>query len=197
MGEESDALKVFTKGEQAFFQVLGHMLSANTLKLDQCPITVTTICQLALNEALLFKQPALFADVVLRWKCLFKEFRTHLIRNSPRDVFSAFFKWHTDRIILSEEPAAEDVKEALHKQMLDEEQLLQTSAKSALAGMSEATYALLQKHLPDGVMTIDYIFFTPLKSSELLEAYCIVFEKDVIPMVLKLNYKAIRNQAAI
>lgn len=31
------ARKVFRKGEQAFFQALGHVLSSNTLMLDQCP----------------------------------------------------------------------------------------------------------------------------------------------------------------
>ena len=196
LGEKADALKVFTKGEQAFFQVLGHMFNANTLKLDQCPITIATIRQLVLNEALLLNEPALFADVVLRWKSLFKEFRTNLIRRCP-DIFNAFFKWHTEHITLHKEPNAADVQEILHKLMLEEEQLLETSAQSVLANMAETTYGLLQKHLPNGVLTIDYIFFPGLRSDEILEAYCVVVERDIIPMVCKLNYRAIRAQAAL
>ena len=39
MGMKDEAVKTFTWGEQAFFKVLGHMLSCHTLKLDQ-PATI-------------------------------------------------------------------------------------------------------------------------------------------------------------
>ena len=68
---KEDALAVFKKGEQAFFQVLGHMLGSNTLSLDQCPATIAPMRQLVLSEASFLNDDRLFADVVLRWKCLF------------------------------------------------------------------------------------------------------------------------------
>lgn len=197
LGEEDDALKVFTKGEQAFFEVLGQMLSSNTLKLDQCAATIAPIRQLVLSEASLLKEPGLFPNVILRWKCLFKQLRTHLIRSSSGEVFSAFFQWYTKQMASSKATIAEDLQAALLKQMQEEEQLLQTSAKSTLAGMAKTTYALMQNHLPDGVVTIDYIFFATLKKNPLLEAYCVIFESDTVPIVCKLDYKAIRNQAAL
>ena len=194
LGEEDDALKVYTKGEQAFFRVLGHMLSGNSLTLDHCPATITTFRQLVLNMALQLNQPGLLADAILRWKCLFKEFRTNLIRNSQTDVFRPFFKWYAERSMQCD---AEEIRESLHQQMLEEEKLLRTSATAVLADMAQATHKLLQKHLPEGVIAIDYIFFAPLKEDRLLEAYCVVFERDTAPMVCELNYKAIRNQAAL
>ena len=54
------ALKVFRKGEQAFFQVLGHMLSSNMLMLDQCPATLAPMRQRVLCEASTLKEHELF-----------------------------------------------------------------------------------------------------------------------------------------
>lgn len=194
---EDSALKVFKKGEQAFFQVLGHMLSSSTLKLDQCPAMIAPMRQLVLCEASLLKERGLLADVILRWKCFFKELRKCLIRHSSGGVFSAFYQWYTKQLVIPEAATAEDVEAALLKQMQEEELLLQTFAESTLAEMAKSSYSILQKHLADGVLAIDYIFFAPLKTNPLLEAYCIIFESGTVPVVCKLDYKAIHNQAAL
>lgn len=192
------ALRMFRKGEQAFFQVLGHMLSSNTLMLDQCPATLAPMRQRVLCEASILKEHELFADVVLRWKCLFKEFRSQLIRQNSGEVFGAFFQWHmmceTSQKAASDEGAAQA---ALLGQMQREEALLRTSAKSILADMSETSYKDLQKGLVDGTLIVDYIFFAPLRENPLLDAYCVIVEKAGSPIVCELNYKAIRNQAAV
>ncbi len=197
LGEDDRALMVFKKGEEAFFQVLGHMLSCNTLKLDQCPATIAPMRQLALNQASLLKEPGIFANVIMRWKCLFKELRTDLLRHSPEDVFGAFFKWYAEQLTSPKAISADDLQANLLKQMQQEELLLRTSAKSTLAGMGESTYALMYEHLPERVITIDYIFFAPLKENPLLEANCVVCDNSTVPMVCSLNYKALRNQAAV
>ena len=192
------ALKVFRKGEQAFFQVLGHMLSSNTLMLDQCPATLAPMRQRVLCEASILKEHELFADVVLRWKCLFKEFRYQLIQRNSGEIFHAFFQWHmmceTSHKAASDEDATQA---ALLRQKRKEEALLQTSAKSILANMSETSYRDLQKGLLDGMLIIDYIFFAPLRENPLLDAYCVIIEKGGSPIICELNYKAIRNQAAV
>ena len=192
------ALKVFRKGEQAFFQVLGHMLSSNTLMLDQCPATLAPMRQRVLCEASVLKEPEVFADVVIRWKCLFKEFRSRLIQQNSGEVFNAFLQWHmmseTSRKAASDESATQA---ALVGQMQKEEALLQMSAKSILADMAETSYKDLQKRLGDGVLVIDYIFFAPLRENPLLDAYCTIIEKDGHPTICELNHKAIRNQAAV
>lgn len=187
---------MFKKGEQAFFQVLGHMLSSNTIKLDQCPAAIAPMRQLALSEASLLQEPGMFASVILRWKCLFKELRTQLIRRSPSDVFGAFFQWYSKQLMTSKPTDVQDVQAALRQQMQQEELLLQTSAASALADMAETSYVHLQRYLTSGAVTVDYIFFAPLKENPLLEAYCVVSHEDAVPMVCKLDYRAIHTQAA-
>ena len=192
------ALKVFRKGEQAFFQVLGHMLSSNTLMLDQCPATIAPMRQLVLSEASILKENGLFVDVVLRWKCLFKEFRSQLIRQNSGKIFTAFFQWHmaceTSKKAASDEDATQA---ALLGQMEKEEKLLQTSAKSILAEMSKTSYEVIQRNIADGVTIIDYIFFAPLRENPLLDAYCVIVEKNGCPIICELDYKAVQNQAAV
>jgi len=83
---------------------------------------------------------------------------------------------------------------ALLGQMQKEAALLQTSAKSILADMAEMSYKDLQKRLVDEV---HYIFFALLRENLLLDAYCVIAEKDGSPIVCELNYKAIRNQVAV
>lgn len=192
------ALKVFRKGEQAFFQVLGHMLSSNTLMLDQCPATIAPMRQRVLCEVSILKECQLFADVVLRWKCLFKEFRSQLIRQNSGEIFSAFFQWHVMCETSTKAASDEDATQAaLLGQMQKEEALLQTSAKSILTEMSEMSYEILQERLVDGILIIDYIFFAPLRENPLLDAYCVIIVKDRSPIICELDYKAIRNQAAV
>ena len=192
------ALKVFRKGEQAFFQVLGHMLSSNTLMLDQCPATIAPMRQRVLCEASILKDRNIFADVVLRWKCLFKEFRSQLIQQNSGEIFSSFFQWHMMCETSTKAASDEDATQAaLLRQMQKEEALLQTSAKSILTEMSEMSCEVLQKNLVDGMLIINYIFFAPLRENPLLDAYCVIIAKDGNPIICELDYKAIRNQAAM
>ena len=86
---------------------------------------------------------------------------------------------------------------ALLGQMRKEATLLQTSAKSILADMAEMSYKDLQKRLVDEVLIVDYIFFASLRENLLLDAYCVIVEKDGNPIFCELNYKAIRNQVAV
>lgn len=83
---------------------------------------------------------------------------------------------------------------ALLRQMQKEAALLQTSA---LADMAEMSYKDLQKRLVDKVLIVDCIFFASLRENLLLNAYCVIVEKDRSLIICELNYKAIRNQAAV
>ena len=194
---KDDAVKVFTWGEQAFFQVLGHMLSSHTLKLNQCPATIAPIRQLVLSEASVLSDPSLFANIVLRWKCLFKELRSQLIRCNVSNGFGDFFKWFMKQQT-STTVSDDDAEAALLKQLQDEEKLLQNSAKQTLQMMSETSYNGIQRSLPNQlIVVIDYIFFVPLKECDLLEAHCVVFKTGHTPIICQLDYTAIHKQAAI
>jgi hypothetical protein len=195
LGDDKAALEVFQKGEQAFFRVLGHMLKTNALKLDQCTSMIAPMRQLAFNQASLIKEPGLFADVVLRWKCLFKEMRTRLLWHSSSDIFSAFFQWYVGQITTPKTTSEDDLHANFLTLMQKEETLLQASAASVLADMGNSAYSTLQKHLPDRVVMIDYIFFAPLKENPLLEAKCVVCVNGSMPVMFDLNYKAIHYQA--
>ena len=195
-----DAFKVFRKGEQSFFQVLGHMLSSNTLMLDQCPATIAPMRQLVLSEASLLKENGLFSDVVLRWKSLFTEFRSQLIQRNSGDIFRAFFLWYMKQQTSTNDKASveeESAQAAILQQMKEEQQLLQKSAKSSLEEMSKTTCELVQKEISDGSIIIDYIFFAPLRENPLLDAYCVILVRGKSPIVCELDYKAIRNQSAL
>ena len=188
-------MKAFTWGEQAFFQLLGHMLSSHTLKLDQCPATIAPIRQLVLSQASTLSDQILFANVILRWKCLFKELRSQLINCNISNGFGDFFQWYMKQQTLT--VANSDTQAALLKQLQDEEKLLQNSAKQTLQQMSKTSYDLLQQSLPNKAIVIDYIFFVPLKECRLLEAYCVVCKTGQNPIIYVLDYTAIHKQAAI
>ena len=194
---KEDAVKVFRKGEHAFFQVLGHMLTSHTLMLDQCPATTAPMRQLVLSEASLLKLPVLFANVVLRWKCLFKEFRSQLIHHCSGEIFGEFFQWYMKSKTLESETDEGTAQSAVLKQMQKEEELLQTFSKSVLQDMYETSYEHLQKVLHAGTVTVDFIFFAPLRENPLLDAYCVIYESSKAPIVCELDYRAIRNQAAV
>ena len=151
-----------------------------------------------LCEISTLKEHELFTDVVLRWKCLFKEFRSQLIRENLGEVFGEFFQWHM-MCEMSQRSASDDdtTQAALLGQIQKKETLLQTSAKLILADMAEMSYKDLQNRLVDGALIIDYIFFVPLRENPLLDGYCVIIKKDGSLIVCELNYKAIRNQAAV
>ena len=188
-------MKVFMWGEQAFFQVLGHMLSSHTLKLDQCPATIAPIRQLVLSEVSILNDQELFANVILRWKCLFRELRSQLISCNVSNGFGDFFQWYMSQQTSTVEDG--ETESALLKQLQDEEKLLQNSAKQTLQQMSETTYAVVQQNLSSNMIVVDYIFFVPLTECRLLEAYCVIFRPGHNPVIHHLDYNAIHKQAAI
>ena len=198
LGMRNDAVKVFTWGEQAFFQVLGHMLSSHALKLDQCPATIAPIRQLVLSEVSILNNQEFFANVILRWKCLFRELRSQLISCNVSNGFGDFFQWY-----MRQQTSVVKDKEtegALLKQLQDEEKLLQNSAKLTLQQMSKTTYKLVQQNLPITTIVVDYIFFVPLTECRMMEAFCVVLGTGPSghnPVIHQLDYNAIHKQAAI
>ena len=192
LGDEAEGFRVFTKAEQAFFQVFGHLLSSHTLTLDQCPSAVTPIRQLVLNQASLF--PTVFPDTVLRWKCLFKELRMQLIQRSSGNIFDPFFQWYTSQITTMKDTDPEEVHATLGKHLKREEQLLEAEAKAVLAEQSILNYMDLQSVLDDDVVAVDYVFFAPLHDQNpLLNAHCIIYQKEGKPVVTKLDFQSIRT----
>ena len=191
-----DAVKVFSWGEQTFFQVLGNMLSSHTLKLDQCSATIVPMRQLVLSKASILNDQTLFADVILCWKCLFRELRSQLISCNVSNGFGDFFQWYVKQQT-STAVTDDDTQAALLKQLQDEEKLLQSSAKLSLQQMSETSYDLMQQNLPNDTVMVDYIFFVPLKECRLLEAYCVVTKVGSDPIIGPLDYSAIHEHAGI
>ena len=194
--DRESAVNVFTRGEQAFFRVLGHLLTTSALKLDQCAATVTPTRQLALTEAALLQDPRLLADVVLRWKCLFTEFRSHLIRQGLGTSFSSFFQWYMQQRTSPTLDTPENVDEALLTHMHNEETLLCSHALPILSVLSQQTSASLQEVLGKGETLLDYVFYSTIQENPLLEAVCIVHQQGNSPVVCHLDYSSIRRLAA-
>ena len=181
----NEAVKVFKWGEKQFFQVLGHVLSSHAIKLDQCPATIAPLRQLVLSEASILKEQSLIIDVVLRWKCLFKELWSQLMKSNLG--FGHFFQLYMKQLASPETVSEGEIQAALLKQMQEEEESLQNLAKPTLADMSQASYDTIRKHLPDRTVTVDYIFFAPLKKCALLDAYYVIFMKNKFPVVCELE----------
>jgi len=108
--------------------------------------------------------------------------------------FGQFFQLYKKHLASPEAVSEGEMQAALLKQMEEEEKLLQDSAKPILANMSQARYDIINKHLSDRTVTVDYIFFAPLKNCALLDAYCVIFVKAII---CKLDYTAVHRQSAV
>ena len=196
LGEQDSAFKVFTKGESEFFKVLGHLLSTNALMLDQCPATIATIRQFVMSQVSRLKDPKLFADIMLRWKCLFTELRTQLVRMGLGVVFGDFFQWYVKQRTSTTQSSEASLEAALVQQMRKEEELLQTHAIAILEALGRQSHGSLLEALNDGDLILDYTIIPTLKKSPLAEAFCLVYEKGKSPLVTQLDYSALRKVAA-
>ena len=195
LGDQDTALKVFTRGEQAFFQVLGHLLEAHALKLDQCRTTIVPFRQLVFCQASVLKKPQLFFDVSLRWKCLFVEFRSCLISVGLRKSFADFFE-NYNKQLSSNSASSAYLEELLLQQISKEEECLLVNAKSVLNCIGKQNYQTFLNRLPEKSIFLDYIFFIPF-SETVMEAYCVFAKKGEPPTSFPLDYDAIRKQAAV
>lgn len=96
--DDSMAMKMFQYGEQSFFSVLANNLEKGALRLDQCALTIAPIRQLVLLQAKRFNNARVFADVALRWKGLFGEFRSQLIQEGLGKPMAACFRSYTHNL---------------------------------------------------------------------------------------------------
>lgn len=197
LGEQDSASKVFTKGEAAFFKVLGHLLSTNALMLDQCPATIATIRQFVMTQVARLQDPKLFADIMLRWKCLFTELRTQLVRMGLGVVFGDFFQWYIKQRTSTAQSSEASLEAALVQQMRKEEELLQSHAIAILEALGRQSHRSLLEALNDGDLILDYTIIPTAKKSPLAEAFCVVSEKGKSPLVTQLDYSALRKVAAV
>ena len=197
LSDKDSAIKVFTKGEAAFFQVLGHLLSTNALKLDQCPATIAQFRQFVLSQAALLMQPELFATIILRWKCLFTELRTQLVRMGLGAAFGEFFQWYIRQRASTTQTSKAVQETALLQQLQKEEELLQLHAVAILDALGSQSHQSLLETLNNGEAILDYVIFPTLKEAPLAEAFCMVSEKGRAPVVTQLNYTALRRVAAV
>ena len=87
------ALEAFTLGEQAHFSVFALQAQASLWSLEDAPAMISTSRNdLMLNAlALSVLDPSLLPGVLVRWKCLFTEFRTLLMRFGLKGSFARAF----------------------------------------------------------------------------------------------------------
>ena len=180
-----------------FFKVLGHLLSTNALMLDQCPATIATIRQFVMSQVARLKEPELFAEIMLRWKCLFTELRTQLVRVGLGVVFGDFFQWYIKQRTSTTQSSEAGLEAALVQQMRKEEELLQSHAIAILDALGRQSHRSLLEALNNGDLILDYTIIPTPKKSPLAEAFCVVYEKGKSPLVTQIDYSALRKVAAV
>ena len=142
-------------------------------------------------------QPELFASITLRWKCLFTELRTQLVRMGLGAAFGEFFQWYIKQRAAATQTSEAAQEAALLQQMEKEEKLLQLHAIAILDALGRQSHQSLLETLNDGDAILDYIIFPTLKEAPLAEAFCVVSEKGKAPVVSQLNYTALKRVAAV
>ena len=197
LDDKDSALKVFHAGEQAFFTVMGGLLSKNTLKLDQCSPAIIPIRQLVLTQASLMDSPRLFADITVRWKSLFAELRHHLVRRGLGSMFRDVFDWYRVEKSRSADISDRSADKLLTDHMTKEETLLKNNAVSVMDCICQQNYSQVSQQLREGEIVFEYIFFATTQANPLLDAYCIVMSSKAEPFIQCLNFAAIRNIAAV
>ena len=195
--DRDSALKVFNAGEQAFFTVMGGLLSKNILKLDQCSAAITPIRQLVLTQASLMDSSHLFADITVRWKSLFTELRHHLVKRGLGSMFRDVFDWYRVEKSKSSDISERSTEKLLTEHMTKEETLLKNNAVSVMDCICQQNYSQVSQQLKEGEVVFEYIFFATTQANPLLDAYCIVMSSKAEPLVQRLNFTAIRKTAAV
>lgn len=183
------------QGEQAFFKVMGHLLSTNTIRLDQCSATILPIRQLVFTQASLLNFPSLFADVTVRWKCLFTEVRNILIKSGLGPIFGDLFEWYKNEKSSSAEISDESLQKVLDGHRKKEEVLLQRFSVSTFEYLSQQSHQSIQEAIKPDEVILDYIFFATTQSNPQLDAYVVAFTSSSSPVICKLDYGKIRRVA--
>lgn len=148
------AMKMFQYGEQSFFSVLANNLEKGALRLDQCALTIAPIRQLVLLQAKRFNNARVFADVALRWKGLFGEFRSQLIQEGLGKPMAACFRSYTHNL------ASPDIGSI--QQLIAEEETIQRAAKLVLTNLSQQSCSLLHQKLDKKTIVLNYVTYIPV-----------------------------------
>ena len=143
------------------------------------------------------QNPQHFAAVLVRWKCLFTEFRCQLIRQGLGVTFGSVFKWYAREMTFHTSDSSDNKEDILLQHIQEEESLLASCALPTLKALSQQSYQDIQDTLYEDDLVLDYIFFSTLRENPLLEAFCVLFQKGKNPTVCSIDYSAVRKLAAV
>ena len=112
-------------------------------------------------------------------------------------ILGDFFQWYTEQKTSTSEQMYKNTNDALLEHMEKEKVVLLRHAVPTLNALSKQSYASVQECLGEGEAVLDYIFFSTFQENDLLEAYCVFFERAGTPVTCILDYRALHRLAGI
>lgn len=161
------ALQAITLGEQVHFNVFALQAQSGLWTLEEAPSMISTSRNDMLLDAFALREldPSLLPGVLVRWKCLFSEFRTILMHfglksNLARTFMSIDCLRRSEK--LAQDPKAENLASVMQQHQQSQKLLLKKWGLPLMMQLSQQSPDSIQKLLEPNEAILDITFLANL-----------------------------------
>lgn len=160
LGQPKKALEAIALGEQVHFNVFALQAQSGVWTLEEAPAMITTSRNDMLLDAFALREldPSLLPGVLVRWKCLFSEFRTILMHFGLKSDFARTFM-SIDCLRrsgkLAKDPKAENLASVMQQHQQSQRLLLKKWGPPLMMLLSQQSPDSIQKLLEPNEAVLD------------------------------------------
>ena len=199
-GEYSKAIEVFKLSEEAFKNILQRQIISESFSLDSGPEVILSMQTIIFTYAKTFLKidQSIVANTVIRWRCLFFEFRALLMRLGMGEKYMNTFKMIQKMNMQKKDYHNELTISKVADSHQDEvQQMMMIKGMPLLTALLKQTYELVQSVLKPGEIMLEYLSwrneYKYHESNEEKEPddLLLVLRKDSAPVIRPVDFKSI------
>ena len=160
VGKQEMAVEAFQLAESAYLRLLQEQINSSSFSLDEAGMMFHTAQSLLLMNvaAFLGREDNLVADALVRWKCIYSEFQTLLVRFGIGCRYLQTFQ-AVERMSLSEQQPGNDVIVALAEEHKEEvNRVVGEVGQQVLLCLLRQNYEQIQSILEPDQLVLEYRF---------------------------------------
>ena len=158
VGKKEMAIEVFQLAESTYLRLLQDQIVSNSFSLDEAGMMFHTAQSFLLMNvaAFLGSEDSLVADALVRWKCIYSEFRTILVRFGIGYRYLQTFQ-AVEQMSLSEQQSGNDVIMQLAEEHKEEvNRVVQEVGQRVLLCLLRQSYGQIQSILEPDQLVLEY-----------------------------------------
>ena len=194
-GKQEMAMEAFQLAESAYLRLLQEQISSRNFSLDESGMMFHTAQSILLMNvaAFLATEDNLVADALVRWKCIYSEFRTILIQLGIGCRYLQTFQ-AVEQMTLTGQKSAEGIMQLGEEHKHEVSRVLGEVGQRALLCLLRQTYQQIQSVLEPDQLVLEYRLDEREGESsdpQAHDGYLVILEPEGDPEVRRVDFQTV------